>query len=179
MRKHRSILLMIPAVLMAGACATTDTMTATGAIPESNIAAVISTAHEGEVMHGEGARSKASREDVRAFASMMVTDHTAAGNRAREVFARNNITPMDNDTSRTLRDNARRAWESLNTYSGVSFDRAYMQAQVDMHQWMLTSLDNNLIPSARNREMRELLTAQRGSVMTHLERARNILNGIR
>lgn len=63
---------------------------------------------------------------------------------------------------------------NLATYSGAAFDRAYMRSQVDLHQWLLTSLDTVLIPSARTPEVRTLLQTQRASVAAHLEQARSI-----
>jgi uncharacterized protein (DUF305 family) len=79
-----------------------------------------------------------SRE-VRSFAQMMVSDHTAALAAARDTLQREGITPGENATTRTLRDNSQRAVSSLSTYSGASFDRTYMQSQVDLHQWLLNT----------------------------------------
>jgi putative membrane protein len=175
----RSILMCSITLVLATACATTDMQTMPGAMPENDVAGIVRTANQGEVEQGQAASSRAQSADVRSFASMMVTDHTAALNRANEVWSRNNITPTDNETSRTLADNSRRTISALSTYTGTAFDRQYMQAQVDLHQWLLTSLDTTLIPSARTPENRTLLQTQRGSVATHLERARQILNGLR
>jgi putative membrane protein len=166
-------------LLLAG-CATTTTTDATmaGALPESDIAAIVNTANEGEIQQGNAAASRATSADVRAFAQMMVADHTTALSNARTVFSANNITPADNDTSRTLRAESQRTVTNLATYSGAAFDRTYMRTQVDLHQWLLTSLDTVLIPSARTPAVRELLQTQRGSVAAHLERARTILGGL-
>jgi putative membrane protein len=137
------------------------------------------TANEGEVQQGNAASARATSADVRSFAQMMVSDHTMAMNNGRDVFSRNGITPSENATTRTLRETSQRTVTNLNTYSGPAFDRTYMQSQVDLHQWLLTSLDTALIPSAMNPEVRSLLQTQRASVATHLDRARQILNGLR
>ncbi|MFL6248910.1 MAG: DUF4142 domain-containing protein [Thermoanaerobaculia bacterium] len=170
-------------VLLMTACASTMSSplgtTQPGAWPETDIAGIVMTANEGEVQQGNAALSKASSADVRAFAQMMVSDHTAAMNTARDVFTRNAITPAENATTRTLRDTSQRTVTNLGTYSGTAFDRTYMQSQVDVHQWLLTSLDTALIPSAQRPEVRSLLQTQRTAVAAHLDRARQILSGLR
>ena len=152
-------------------------MTMPGRMAANDIAGILATANQGEIDQANAALSKAANADVRAFAQMMVTDHTNAGNTANDVFARNGITPADNTTTSDLKTNGQRSMMNLNAYSGASFDRAYMQSQVDMHQWLLTNLDSVLIPSSRG-DLRNLLETMRGTVSTHLDRARQILGGL-
>lgn len=168
--------LMAAAILMLAACTTMHDANApmAGALPESDIAAIVATANEGEIQQGNTASSRATSSEVRSFAQMMVTDHTRALEEGRAVFAARGISPAENDTSRTLRENSQRTVTNLATYTGAAFDRAYMRSQVDLHQWLLTSLDTVLIPSARTPEVRTLLQNQRGSVAAHLEQARAI-----
>jgi putative membrane protein len=164
------------AMLLTTACATTnmDSAAMAGAIPPPEVAGIMMAANEGEVQQGQAAAPRASSTDVRAFAQMMVTDHTNAIAMARETLARNGVTPAENDVSRRLRETSQRTVTNLATYNGPALDRVYMQTQVDLHQWLLTSLDTALIPSSRG-EMRTLLETQRASVAMHLERARQIL----
>ena len=174
----KKAMLILPAMLLA-ACATmnTDMATAPGALPASDIAGIVTTANEGEIAQGQAASSAATSSDVRAFAQMMVSDHTAALSAARDTFSRNNITPGENDTTQTLRANSQRTISNLATYKGAAFDRTYMQSQVDLHQWLLTSLDTALIPSARG-ELLTLLQTQPAAVAAHLDRARQIRSGL-
>jgi putative membrane protein len=180
------MLLLATIVVLVSACGSMSTgmnnplgTAQAGMWPESDIAGIVMTANEGEVQQGNAATARATSPEVRAFAQMMVSDHTSAMNTARDVFSRNAITPGENDTTRTLRDTSQRTVSNLNTYNGTAFDRTYMQSQVDVHQWLLTSLDTALIPSATHPEVRSLLQTQRASVATHLDRARQILNGLR
>ncbi|PYQ26365.1 MAG: hypothetical protein DMF56_24745 [Acidobacteria bacterium] len=148
-----------------------------GRMAANDVAGILATANQGEIDQANAALSKATNADVRAFAQMMVTDHTNAGNTARDVFARNGITPADNTTTSELKTSGQRSMTNLNAYSGAAFDRAYMQSQVDMHQWLLTNLDTVLIPSARG-DLRNFLETTRGTVSSHLDRARQILGGL-
>ena len=160
------------------ACASTmsspfDTPRA-GLWPESDIAGIVMTANEGEVQQGNAAVSRATSADVRAFAQMMVTDHTTALGAIRDTSARAGIMQTDNDTTAALQRTSRETITNLATYSGAEFDRQYMQTQINLHQWLLTALDQHLIPLATNRDLRSLLETQRVSVAAHLEQARAI-----
>ncbi|HEX7153052.1 MAG TPA: DUF4142 domain-containing protein [Thermoanaerobaculia bacterium] len=162
-------------LLMAG-CATTDPMgpVMPGAQPETDIAAIMAAANEGEIQQGQAARTRAQSADVRAFADQMVTDHTNALNQGRDLFGRIGVTPADNTTSSTLRANSQRTVTNLGTYNGQDFDRTYIRSQIDLHQWLLSTLDTALIPSARNAELRTFLEQQRATVAAHLEHARRL-----
>jgi putative membrane protein len=164
-------------LLTATGCATLP-VDATGRVPASDIAGLVMAINEAEIQQGNVALQRASSAEVRAFAQMMVNDHTAAQTNARDAFARGNIMSTDNEAARTVRQNSQQAITNLNSYSGAAFDRAYMQTKVDLHQWVLQTLDNVLVPSARTSAVRQLLTNQRASVSTHLDRARQILQGL-
>jgi len=178
MNQKRVLLLALPMLLAACATTTTDMSNVANATPEPQIAAIVIAANEGEVQQGQAASSRATNADVRAFAQMMVTDHTTALNNARDTFNRTAITPADNDISNTLRTNSQATVRALETYTGTAFDRAYMQTQVELHSWLLRQLDANLIPSATTPELRTLLQTQRGAVAAHRDRAQQILNGL-
>ncbi len=176
MTRLRIPMLALLAVLLSACATTTDTATMpVGGTPEGEIAAIMTAANEGEIAQGQAASGRATNADVRAFAQMMVADHTAALNAARDTFNRAGVNPTDNNITATLRANSQTTITNLNTYSGAAFDRTYMQTQVDLHSWLLNALDTALIPSAVTPELRTLLQTQRGSVATHLERARTIL----
>ncbi|HEX8254249.1 MAG TPA: DUF4142 domain-containing protein [Thermoanaerobaculia bacterium] len=167
--------------LLLSACATHSggTMTAhPNATPEGDIAAIVMAANEGEVEQGKAAADRATNDQVKAFARMMVADHTTAIANARSTFDRAGVNPSDNNIAGTLRRNSQTTVTNLNTYSGREFDRMYMQTQVDLHAWLLRSLDEALIPSTVTPELRTLLQTQRGAVAMHLEQARSIHAGL-
>ena len=167
---------MAPLALLLISCGSMSTTTQ-GRMPANDIAGILTTANQGEIDQANAALGKAANAGVRAFAQMMVTDHTNAADTARDVFARNGITPADNATTNDLKTNGRRSTMNLNAYNGASFDRAYMQVQIDMHQWLLTNLDSVLIPSSRG-DLHNLLETTRGTVSSHLDKAREVLGGL-
>jgi putative membrane protein len=169
---------LIPVALLAvflGACASMTTGDTPGT-PNSDphIVGIVMAANQGEIEQGNAAATRATNPDVRAFAQMMVADHTTALGAVRDTSARAGVTPADNDTTAALQRTSRETITNLATYSGAEFDRQYMQTQVNLHQWLLTALDQQLIPLATNRDLRSLLETQRVSVAAHLEQARAI-----
>lgn len=175
----RTRLLIIPAIaLCALACSTasmTSSSSGTTALADADIAQIVTTANQGEIDQANAALAKASSADVRAFAQMMVTDHTNALTQTSNLLTSRNITPSTaNDVASTLQSGSRQTIANLSTYTGADFDRQYINSQVDLHQWLLAQLDNALIPSAHDRRLRDLLQTQRTSVAAHLDRARQI-----
>jgi putative membrane protein len=187
MTKMMKSLAVFSVVLLAAACGSTDTanmsssssmsgmnMTLTG----PDIAGIVTVANQGEIDAGQLASTKAASSSVRDFANMMVRDHTSALSDARATFDRSHLVPnTSNSTAMALQDLGNRTKQSLSQYTGASFDRTYMQTQVDMHQWLLNQIDASLLPSSRG-DLRTLLTNQRAAVAAHLDRAQTILNSL-
>lgn len=166
------------AVLLS-ACATTPALMP-GATSEEDIAAILMANDEGEVAQGQAAVSRATSDEVRQFAQMLVTDHSAGLTAARDFFNREGVNPATgNAIAETLRANSETSIGNLGTYNGAAFDRAFMQLQVDAHSWAVNTVDTAFLPSARTPEMRSMLQAKRASLAAHLDRARQILNGLR
>lgn len=161
--------------LFLGACAS---MTGDGSAARPNsdphIVGIVAAANQGEIDQGNAAASRATSSDVRAFAQMMVADHTTALGAVRDSSSRAGIMAADNDTTAALQRTSRETVTNLATYSGAEYDRQYMDTQINLHQWLLTALDQHLIPLATNRDLRSLLETQRVNVAAHLEQARAI-----
>lgn len=174
MQRRLAFLTFAVTAVLTTACATTDGARSDMPNVDGHIANIMVVANEGEAQQGSAAASRATSSEVRSFAQMMVTDHTNAMNAARDTATRAGITLLDNDTTTALRNGTPQVISNLNTYTGAEFDRRYIQYQVDLHQWLLNALDTQLIPSARNAELRSLLQTQRGAVAAHLEQARAI-----
>ena len=168
------------ALLVLFGCATyDDTMNSSSGLPggrfgDSDIVAVLVAANEGEVEQGNLALTRASSPAVRDFGRMLVNDHTSAAGKWRDLASARNITVMDNATSSQQRSGSQQTIAALSTYSGSSFDRMFVQAQVDNHQWTLSTIDA-VLPAA-SRDVRDLLNTQRASVVRHLDHARNLLS---
>jgi putative membrane protein len=145
-----------------------------GAPSDAEIAHIAKTANDADIDGGNLAKQKAQNEEVRSFANLMISDHTAANQAAAQVAQSAGLTPADNPTSQQMMQAHQTARQQLQSLSGAQFDSAYIAHEVDMHQQVLSALDQTLIPNAQNAELRNVLTQVRATVEAHLNRARDI-----
>jgi putative membrane protein len=85
-----------------------------------------------------------------------------------------NLEPEQNTLSLDLRDNAEEKRGMLRELSGTEFDIAYLENEISYHTTLLETIDSVLLPSARNEELRSLISAVRPAVASHLEHARQL-----
>lgn len=88
-----------------------------------------------EIQAAKIAEQKSKNADVKAFAKMMVADHTKLGNEAKPVIAKSGQTaPSDLDQRR------KGFLDNLKAASAADFDKTYMDQQVSAHDETLTLL---------------------------------------
>jgi putative membrane protein len=141
-------------------------------LSDASILAIGGTAHQIEIDAGKAAVAKTQNADVKAFAQMMVDDHTAALAQGKALGEKLGITPAEDDTTKGMRAKADAKQQQMAKMTGTDFDKAYVADQVLAHQEVLDKLDNELIPSADNTELKDMLTSLRGKVAQHLEHAK-------
>lgn len=148
-------------------------------LSDAEIVAVTKAANDGEIEHGKLAKTMAKDKKVKAFAAMMVKDHTDANKRHEKLAKKAALTPTDSDLSKRLVDDAKAKAETLKgTEKGAAFDKAYIDAQVEMHTAVLSAIDTQLLPGAQNEELKAELTATRAKVEEHLNQAKEIQAGL-
>jgi putative membrane protein len=141
---------------------------------DPQIAAIVVAANNVDIAAGEVAAEKGTDAEVKAFGQQMVTDHSAVNQQATELVTRLAVTPEENPTSQQLTSDGEAARARIGALSGAEFDRAYIDHEVTYHQTLLDAIDQTLIPSADNAELRTLLEQTRPAVVAHLEHARQI-----
>ena len=157
------------------AALTTNTPAASAAAPnDAQIAHIAVTANAIDSAKGMMAREKGAAKDVKDYGQMMATDHGAVNRQAVALVTKLNVTPEDNETSRSLKSAADSTSTTLQGLTGAAFDRAYIDNEVAFHQTVLDALDQTLIPNAQNAELKALLEKVRPNIAAHLERAKSI-----
>src|SRR5579862_9557828 len=147
----KPILTTLSGVILAGATLAWGQ----GATPsDPQIAAIVVTANQVDIDAGKLAKSKASAKEVREFAELMVKDHTAVNQSATELVRKLQVTPENSATSQSLQHGGDQNLATLKGLSGKAFDRAYVDHEVTYHQAVLDAMDNTLIPSARNGQLK-------------------------
>jgi putative membrane protein len=147
-------------------------------LTDPEVAHVAVTANTIDVDLAKLALERGRSDQVKAFAQTMVQDHTGVNEQAAALASRLGVTPKPNDVSASLQEGADQAMAKLHGLGGADFDRAYMAREVEYHQAVLDALDDLLIPTTENAELKSLLRTARGAIAAHLERARAIKSSI-
>lgn len=143
---------------------------------DGQILEVLYTVNEAEVEAGRLAADRARSAMVRDYANMMVNAHGRANDEI-ENAARDDLSRDESDLSNRLSDDAEAAMTRLEEARDEAFDKAYLDSQVKMHEDALRTIDEKLLPSARNAEVRRIVTTHRQQVAAHLAAARRLAEG--
>jgi putative membrane protein len=96
---------------------------------DADWAAKVANANMTEIELSKVAQDKATSQRLKDFASMMVTDHTKAGDQLKQMAATKNITLPAN-----LDDKSQKKLDNLNKKSGKDFDKAYIDDMLGDHK---------------------------------------------
>jgi putative membrane protein len=174
---RRSMMLASVLALASGAPLTGVQAEQAAASPppsDAEIAAIVVAANQVDIDAGKLAADKARSADVRTLAERMVTDHTGVNQQASALVKKLQVTPKSNATSESLARSGDQNLKKLRGLSGAAFDQAYVSNEVTYHQTVIDALDQTLIPSAKNAELRDLLVKVRPAFVSHLEHAKHL-----
>lgn len=143
-------------------------------VNDAQIASIVVTANQVDIDAGQFAASRASSDEVKTFARLMVTDHTGVNKEATDLAAQLKLTPQDNPTSRSLKADGDKSLAHLKTLKGAAFDRAYIDHELTYHQQVIDALDTVLIPAATNAELKALLIKVRPAFIAHRDHAKSL-----
>jgi putative membrane protein len=141
---------------------------------DPQIAHIAYTAGVIDITAAKQAISKSKNKDVVAFANDMVRDHEAVNKQALDLVKKLNVTPEDNDTSKSLSKAAADKQAELAKLSGAAYDKAYVANEVAYHKTVNGALENTLIPSATNPELKGLLQTGLKIFQGHQQHAEHV-----
>lgn len=144
------------------------------ALSDDQILGVTHTANVGEIEQGKLAQAKTKDARVQKLASMMVKDHTDADAKGRTLAKKANLKPEPSPTSESLQTDATGATRTLKAEMGADFDKGYVDTQVKEHQAVLDLVDQELIPSATNTDLKAYLAEVRATIALHLQHAEDL-----
>ena len=161
-------------IVVAGLLCYPSTNAFAQGVTDAQIASIVVTANQVDIDAGKLAEARASREDMKTFARLMVTDHTSVNKSATDLVTRLKVTPQDNPTSQSLKADGDKNIAELKTLQGAAFDKAYVDHEVAYHQQVIDALDKTLIPGAANADLKALLVKVRPAFVAHLEHAKKL-----
>lgn len=168
--------LLVAALAAASLSASADAKVAKGSkaapLTDANIAAIVLAANTIDIENAQLALKTSTDESVKAFAQMMVTDHTSVNDKAKALAGKLKLTPVRNAASRGLVKSTGAKRAELAKLTGGPFDKAYLDNEISYHQAVLDMLDQQLVPGAKNAELKDLLTSVRPAFVAHLDKAK-------
>jgi putative membrane protein len=164
----------VVAVAVAGAFSLPIALASAQGVNDAQIASIVVTANQVDIDAGKLAASQSMSDAVKAFARLMVTDHTGVNKSAIDLAAKLKVTPQDNPTSQSLKTGGEENLARLKRLTGAAFDKAYVDQEVTYHQQVIDALDKTLIPNATNEELKALLVKVRPAFVAHLEHAKRL-----
>jgi putative membrane protein len=146
---------------------------------DARIAAMVLAANNTDISYARLVPSRAERPDVKDFGQRMLTDHTGVNTAVNDLLTKLNVTPEDNQASLDFRDESANRRDEMRELMGYAFDSTYIENEVSYHVKFLATIDSVLIPAARNKDLKALLTSVRPAVAAHLAHAEQVRANVR
>ena len=141
---------------------------------DPEIAAIVVTANQIDIDAGKMAQQKSTNPQVKEFAQRMVEDHTSVNAKATELAQKLSLTPKESDTSRSLKKDAEKTMTRLQSLEGAAFDKAYVDNEVAYHEAVIGVMNKQLVPGAKNAELKALLVQSGPAFKAHLKHAQQL-----
>ena len=142
-------------------------------LTESQVIKVVSTANNGEIKQARTVLPKLKTEEARKYAQMMINEHSANEKKGQTLASSLKLTPQVSGISTSLQKDSDNVVRKLS--NSTTPDKDYMSSQVDVHRKVLNTIEKQLIPNAKNAELKNMLTQTRTAVAKHLKMAENIV----
>lgn len=156
---------------------TTQNKEVTPQLSDAQIASIAVTANQVDINYADLALKKTKNPQIKQFAQTMKNDHQSVIQAAVDLASELNLTPQENQTTLSLLDNAKKELEILE--SSHNFDKAYIENEIDYHTFVISTLENTLIPNTQNTQLKELLIQVVPNFQHHLEMAKQIKDQIK
>ncbi|RIJ37787.1 DUF4142 domain-containing protein [Pontibacter oryzae] len=126
-----------------------------------------------EVELGKLAQEKGASQDVKNFGQMMVTDHTSANDKLKQLAMQKNIVLPDSMGEKHMEH-----VNELREKSGAEFDKAYMELMVNDHQEDV-DLFQKAADNMQDADVKSFASSTVTVLQQHLDRAKQIHEGLK
>lgn len=144
------------------------------AIGDEQITGILLTVNDGEIKAADLAQKRGQGREVKEFAKQMIDDHGAANREVKAFASKLRIKPASSEIKANLEASAKAGEKRLQALKGREFDKVYLDEQVMMHQTVLDTIDQHLVPNAKAPDIKAHLAKVRPTVAKHLDHARSL-----
>jgi putative membrane protein len=157
-----------------------ETLSATKqGLNDGQIAAIVRAINVAEIDQGKIAALKAHDVGVKQYAETMIAQHGQAVKDMDELDTMLNIRLTESELMTEMRVNATSVESKLSQNNENSFDKAYLESQIEAHRQALDTIDSQLMPAVRSEELRQMLENLRPRVVDHLQMAQTLLDTLK
>jgi putative membrane protein len=140
---------------------------------DANIVALLDEANAADSSAGAVAATKGTAAAVREFAKRMMRDHHTLRAQGEALAKKLNVTPAASSDD-PVTAAAQKEMDTLNsTAKGKDFDRAYIDAEVDIHKAVL-GLATKAAGITQTAELKNLIQKAAPVIQGHLDKAESI-----
>ena len=165
-------------IILAFAPAIAASAQSAAKLDDPTIVAIFEAANTYDIEAGALAEKKANNHDVHEFAEMIQRDHRAVRQQGRDLAASLKVTPTP-PANFPLANAHVAAMAKLRGLTGVAFDRAFLQNEVEFHNAVIDAVTKTLLPATQNAQLKDLETKVAPAFVAHRDRAQNLLNNLK
>ena len=153
----------------------TSASQASAGLTDADILAIITAIDSNEIKAATEAQKEKLGGKAKGYAKMLKKQHAANAEKSKKFSKKAGITPSEaNQTAADLRAKGASELTTLASLDGKAFEKAYIDAMVTGHIEALQVIDTQLLPSAKNEDLRAQIKDLRGHVAHHLEEGKRL-----
>ncbi len=138
------------------------------------VASTLYAINKTEIETSQLAKNKTINQSVLNFANKMINEHQNSQVQLDQILKSNNINRTTSADARTIRGEARKAMRAMKKVNGITFDKTYMDYQINSHEKALKVINDYILPRVQNTELKNYTLAMRQHIMNHLQEAKQI-----
>ncbi|MET0285022.1 MAG: DUF4142 domain-containing protein [Polyangiales bacterium] len=143
-------------------------------LTDAQIAKVLDAVDTGEIAQAKLAQKKSKNPKVKKFAAHLIQAHTKSSTKAKAWAKKAKLTPEESPVSQELTEKGAASLASLESADAASFDAAFIAAQAQAHDEVVSLIDSRLAPGATDEQLKAFLTETRTMVESHATQAKEL-----
>ncbi len=143
------------------------------------IAHVAYTVDNIDIRYAHLALAISTNPEVRAFAEVMIRDHTIVNNKALALLKKLDAQPEDNFLSQQLVEQSDALVAEMSKLSGGTFDRRYASNELSYHQAVNNLVERTFIPNLQHPDVKALFEEALVIFKAHEQHAQRMVSALR
>ncbi|MBS1972264.1 MAG: DUF4142 domain-containing protein [Bdellovibrionales bacterium] len=147
-------------------------------LTDGQIIQLMLTADQSQIDAGLAARDQSSNSDISDYSEDSILAFTTNMNEVNKLQISNGLKLEDSEANKALKDETDKSLQDLKSQKGVTFDKSYVDGQVEMLQKFVEAMDLSLIPQAKKVDLKKFLQESRKALEQQLNNAKALQAGL-